>query len=69
MRVGDLVKDVYPFKQKPGDRYGVIIGEVDLINRSFGLNREFKVLWSCGAIGNKVGNYDLEVVSESCTKS
>ena len=65
MKIGDLVKENYRYRRATGQRFGIIVGEVDFINRSFGLNREFKVLWSCGTLSGQVGSYDLRVINES----
>ena len=68
MRPGDFVRDVGPPFRSGAQRawrFGIVVEEVELINRRFGLNREFHVLWLDGSIGKSVGVFDLEIVSES----
>jgi len=66
VKVGDLVKDTYaPGRITEGDRYGIITGEVPLIERGFGFARMFNVLWRNGVVMYRVLHSDLEVISES----
>ncbi len=63
MKVGDLVKDNHPTRFHV-DKIGMIVGRVDE-GGYMRINKCFKVLWHNGTIGNKVWDYDLEVVNES----
>ena len=68
MKIGDVVKDVYPNRRGFGwkERFGVIVKEV--FHPLCGVtssNKVFDILWQDGTIGHNVWNYDLELISES----
>ena len=62
MKVGDLVKDNHPSRGMGPERIGVIIAET--IRFSRGYNRQYRVLWRNGNIGNNVMDYDLKTLNE-----
>ena len=55
MKVGDLVRDNYPTR----DRVGVIVEQVH--DRLAQNNKCYNVLWRDGTIGKNVWDYDLKV--------
>jgi len=57
MKVGDLVKYVRPYSDS---KVGVIVGHT--VDRTWGRNKVYKVLWS-GNVVRDVYDYDLRVVS------
>ena len=64
MKVGDLVKHVYPGSAPgPRDPIGIIVKRtLDPLASS---NRVFRVLWLDGSHSNNIWDYDLEIISES----
>ena len=57
MKVGDLVKYVRPYSDS---KVGVIVGHT--VDRTWGRNKVYKVLWSVNVVRD-VYDYDLKVVS------
>ena len=65
MKIGDMVKDVYP-NRKIKERYGVILREVwHPLCGVISTNKVFDISWQDGTLGHNVWNYDLELISES----
>ena len=70
MRIGDLVSDNSPNAWANAATYGAgfkfgIILDCCPPSHFSARNKEFRVLWRDGTIGENVWDYDLKVVNES----
>ena len=60
MKSGDLVKSRAPWSNLG---HGIVVKEV--FDRLAQNNKCYEVLWQCGAVGNNVCDYVLELLNEA----